>query len=115
MLRLSIICGRYSCRVDRSVSDVPKVQYFLDVFPEDLPRVPPERQVEFRIDLILGVAPIAKAPYRLSPPEMQELYSQLQELLGKYFIRQSSSPWGAPIAKAPYCLSLNLNFLHFGP
>ena len=57
----------------------------------------PVRQVEFRIDLIPGAAPIAKAPYRLAPPEMQELSSQLQELLGKGFIRPSSSPWGAPI------------------
>ena len=70
---------------------------FPDVFPEELPGVPPERQVEFRIDLILGAATIAKAPYRLAPPEMQELSSQLQELLGKGFIRPSSSPWGALI------------------
>ena len=59
--------------------------------------MPPERQVEFGIELVPGAAPITKAPYRLAPPEMQELSSQLQELLGKGFIRQSSSPWGAPI------------------
>ena len=53
--------------------------------------------MEFRIDLVPGAAPIAKAPYRLTPPEMQELSSQLQELLGKGFIRPSNSPWGAPI------------------
>ena len=68
-----------------------------DVFPKDFSGVPPERQVEFRIDLVPGAAPIAKAPYRLAPPEMQELSSQLQELLGKGFIRPSSSPWGALI------------------
>ena len=62
------------------------------MFPEELPGVPPERQVEFRIDLVPGVAPIAKASYHLAPPEMQELSSQLQELLGKQFIRPSSSP-----------------------
>ena len=67
------------------------------MFPEELPGIPTERQVEFRIDLIPGVAPIAKAPYRLAPPEMQELSTQLQELLDKGFIRPSSSPWGAPI------------------
>ena len=67
------------------------------VFPEELPGIPPERQVEFRIDLVPGAAPIAKAPYRLAPPEMQELSTQLQELLDKGFIRPSSSPWGAPI------------------
>ena len=80
-----------------TVEEVPIVREFPDVFPEELPGVPPERQVEFRIDLIPGAAPIAKAPYRLAPPEMQELSSQLQELLGKGFIRPSSSPWGAPI------------------
>ena len=80
-----------------TVSEVPVVRDFADVFPEELPGIPPERQVEFRIDLIPGAAPIAKAPYRLAPPEMQELSTQLQELLDKGFIHPSSSPWGAPI------------------
>ena len=75
-----------------TVDDVPVVREYPDVFPEDLPGIPPERQVEFRIDLIPGAAPIAKAPYRLAPPEMQELSTQLQELLEKGFIRPSSSP-----------------------
>ncbi|KAJ9544424.1 hypothetical protein OSB04_024131 [Centaurea solstitialis] len=65
--------------------------------PEDLPGIPPERQVEFRIDLVPGAAPRAKTPYRLAPPEIQELSNQLEELLEKGFIRPSSSPWGAPI------------------
>ena len=52
------------------VSDVPVVREFDDVFPKELPGVPPERQVEFRIDLVLGAAPITKVPYRLAPPEM---------------------------------------------
>ncbi|XP_052622433.1 uncharacterized protein LOC128127784, partial [Lactuca sativa] len=81
----------------KSVKEVPVVREFSDVFPEELPGVPPVRQVEFGIDLVPGAAPIAKVPYRLAPPEMQELSSQLQELLGKGFIRPSSSPWGAPI------------------
>ena len=51
-----------------TVDDVPVVREYPDVFPEDLPGIPPERQVEFRIDLVLGAAPIAKAPYRLAPP-----------------------------------------------
>ena len=80
-----------------SIDKVPIVCEFPDVFPEELSGVPPERQVEFRIDLVPGAAPIAKAPYRLAPPELQELSSQLQELLGKGFIRPSSLPWGAPI------------------
>nr|GEW42414.1 hypothetical protein [Tanacetum cinerariifolium] len=63
----------------------------------DLPDILPERQVEFRIDLILGVTPIAKTPYRLALSKMKELMSQLQELLDKGFIHPSSSPWGALI------------------
>ena len=59
------------------IAKAPIVSEFPDVFPEELPGVPPERQVEFHIDLVPGAAPIAKAPYRLAPPEMQELSSQL--------------------------------------
>ncbi|GJX24897.1 putative reverse transcriptase domain-containing protein, partial [Tanacetum coccineum] len=81
----------------KSAKDVPVVNEFLDVFPEDLPGIPPERQVEFRIELIPGATPIAKTLYRLAASEMKELMSQLQELLDKGFIRPSSSPWGAPI------------------
>jgi len=61
----------------RSVDEVPIVCEFPDVFPEELPGVPPVRQVEFSIDLVLGAAPIAKVPYLLAPPEMQVLSSQL--------------------------------------
>nr|GEW19231.1 transposon Ty3-G Gag-Pol polyprotein [Tanacetum cinerariifolium] len=60
-----------------------------------LPGFPPARQVEFQIDLVPGVAPMARAPYRLAPSEMQELSTQLKELSDKGFIRKSSSPWGA--------------------
>ncbi|GJR94315.1 putative reverse transcriptase domain-containing protein [Tanacetum coccineum] len=81
----------------KSAKDVLIVNEFLDVFPKDLWGIPPERQVEFQIDLISGATPIAKTPYRLAPSKMKELMSQLQELLDKGFIRPSSSPWGAPI------------------
>ncbi|GKF18368.1 putative reverse transcriptase domain-containing protein, partial [Tanacetum coccineum] len=67
------------------------------VFPEDLPGLPPTRQVEFHIDLIPGAAPVARAPYLLAPSEMEELSEQLKELSDKGFIRPSSSPWGAPV------------------
>ncbi|GJZ11035.1 hypothetical protein Tco_0545794, partial [Tanacetum coccineum] len=70
---------------------------FLDVFPEDLPGLPPTRQVEFQIDLIPGTTPIARAPFRLAPSEMKELSEQLKELSEKGFIRPNSSPWGAPV------------------
>ncbi|GJW88284.1 putative reverse transcriptase domain-containing protein [Tanacetum coccineum] len=71
--------------------------YFPDVFPEDLPGLPPTRQVEFQIDLIPGVTPIARVPYRLAPSKMKELSEQLKELSDKGFIRPSSSPWGDPV------------------
>ncbi|GJR30733.1 retrovirus-related pol polyprotein from transposon TNT 1-94 [Tanacetum coccineum] len=70
---------------------------FPEVFPEDLPGLPPARPVEFQIDLIPGATPVAQAPYRLALSEMKELSEQLQELSEKGFIRPSSSPWGAPV------------------
>ncbi|GJZ90745.1 putative reverse transcriptase domain-containing protein [Tanacetum coccineum] len=82
---------------EKRLEDVPIVQKFPEVFPEDLPGLPPARQVEFQIDLVPGVAPVARAPYRLALSEMQELSAQLQELSDKGFIRPSSSPWGAPV------------------
>ncbi|GJX68349.1 retrovirus-related pol polyprotein from transposon TNT 1-94 [Tanacetum coccineum] len=66
----------------------------LKVFPDELPRLPPPRQVEFQIDLVPGAAPVARAPYRLAPPEMRELSVKLQKLLEKGFIHPSSSPFG---------------------
>ena len=68
------------------VDDVPIICEYLDVFPKDLPRVPLKRQVEFHINLVPDAASIAKEPYRLVPPEMQELSTQLHELLDKGFI-----------------------------
>ncbi|GKB10349.1 putative reverse transcriptase domain-containing protein [Tanacetum coccineum] len=79
------------------LGDISVVRDFEDVFPEDLSGLPPQRQVEFRIDLVPGATPIAKSPYRLAPSEMQELSGQLQELQDKGFIRPSYSPWGAPV------------------
>ncbi|GJV50980.1 putative reverse transcriptase domain-containing protein [Tanacetum coccineum] len=82
---------------ERRIEDVPVVRDFPEVFPEELPGLPPTRQVEFHIELIPGAAPVARAPYRLAPAEMKELAEQLKELSDKGFIRPSSSPWGAPI------------------
>nr|GFB19244.1 putative reverse transcriptase domain-containing protein [Tanacetum cinerariifolium] len=79
---------------EKRLQDVPIVRDFSEVFPEDLPGLPPTREVEFQIDLIPGVAPVARAPYRLAPSKMKELSDQLQELSDKGFIRPSSSPWG---------------------
>ncbi|GKG30696.1 hypothetical protein Tco_0423184, partial [Tanacetum coccineum] len=82
---------------EKQLEEVPVVQDFPEVFPEDLPGIPPTRQVEFQIDLIPGAALVARAPYRLAPSEMKELSDQLKELSDKGFIRPSSSPWGAPV------------------
>ncbi|GJV34086.1 putative reverse transcriptase domain-containing protein [Tanacetum coccineum] len=81
---------------EKRLEDVPTVRDFPKVFPKDLPGLPPTRQVEFQIDLVPGVAPVARAPYRLAPSEMEELSAQLQELSDKGFIRPRSSPRGAP-------------------
>ncbi|GJU77766.1 putative reverse transcriptase domain-containing protein [Tanacetum coccineum] len=81
---------------EKRLEDVLTVRDFSEVFPEDLPGLPPIRQVEFQIDLVPGAAPVARAPYRLAPSEIKELSTQLQELSDKGFIRPSSSPWGAP-------------------
>jgi hypothetical protein len=64
------------------------------VFPDNLPGMPPERAIEFKIELQPGTTPIAKAPYKMSPVELAELKIQLQNLLDKGFIHPSSSPWG---------------------
>ncbi|GJV70185.1 putative reverse transcriptase domain-containing protein [Tanacetum coccineum] len=82
---------------ERRLEDIPVVREFLEVFPEDLPSLPLVRQVEFQIDLIPEAAPVARAPYKLAPSEMQELSDQLQELADRGFIRPSTSPWGAPV------------------
>ncbi|KAI3808712.1 hypothetical protein L1987_24670 [Smallanthus sonchifolius] len=79
----------------KALKNVPVVCNFLEVFPEDLPGLPPDREIEFQIDLLPGAEPVAKAPYRLALSEMKELMSQLQELTEKGFIRPSISPWGA--------------------
>jgi hypothetical protein len=71
------------------------VRDFPDVFLEELPRMPPDREVEFVIDLLHGTAPISKQPYKMSVEELKELKKQLTELQEAGYIRLSSSPWGA--------------------
>jgi hypothetical protein len=71
------------------------VKEFADVFPEELPGMPPERELEFTIDLKPGTEPIERTPYRMSTPELQELKMQLKELMDLGLIRPSVSPWGA--------------------
>jgi hypothetical protein len=78
------------------IQNIPVVCEFSDVFPEDLPRLPPERDVEFVIELKPDTTPISRRSYRMPPNELVELKTQLQDLLEKGFIRPSSSPWGCP-------------------
>ncbi|GKD28490.1 putative reverse transcriptase domain-containing protein [Tanacetum coccineum] len=82
---------------EKQFEDVPIIRDSPKVFLDYLPRLPPSRQVDFRLDLIPGVTPVARVPYRLAPFEIREFLVQLQELLEKRFIRPSPSPWGAPV------------------
>ena len=76
--------------------DLPRVVYeYVDVFPDELPGLPPQRAVDFGIELHPGTLPISMTPHRMAPVELQELRVQLQGLLDKGFIRPSTSPWGA--------------------
>uniref|UniRef100_A0A2N9IMJ0 RNA-directed DNA polymerase n=1 Tax=Fagus sylvatica TaxID=28930 RepID=A0A2N9IMJ0_FAGSY len=79
------------------LDDIPIVREFPDVFPEELPGLPPDREIEFSIDLAPGTAPISIAPYRMASVELRELKEQLQDLMQKGSIRPSASPWGAPV------------------
>ncbi|WVZ58911.1 hypothetical protein U9M48_009130 [Paspalum notatum var. saurae] len=78
------------------IESIPVVCEFSDVFPEDLPGLPPDREVEFSIELVPGTAPIYWNPYKIAPREMAEMKVQIEDLLNKGFIRPSTSPWGCP-------------------
>jgi hypothetical protein len=78
------------------IQDIPVVCELLDVFPEDLPGLPPKRDVEFVFELKPGTAPVSGWSYRMPPNELAELKTQLQDLLEKGFIQPTSSPWGCP-------------------
>ncbi|GJU47974.1 putative reverse transcriptase domain-containing protein [Tanacetum coccineum] len=80
-----------------NIENLSVVREFADVFPDELPGLPPAREIEFGIELIPGAEPISKAPYRMAPVELKELKEQLQEMLENGFIRPSVSPWGAPV------------------
>jgi hypothetical protein len=82
-------------------SEVPVVNEFLDVFPKELPGMPPDQDIEFVIELKPGRAPIYKTPYRMATPELAELKEHIKELLEKGFIHPNSSPWGAPMIFVP--------------
>ena len=79
------------------LEDIPIVKEFLDVFLDDFSGLPPDRAIDFVIELIPGTKPISIPPYKMAPTEFKELKAQLEELLSKGFIRPSSSLWGAPV------------------
>nr|ADC55379.1 gag-pol polyprotein [Oryza brachyantha] len=81
----------------KKLEDIPVVCEYPEVFPDDLTTMPPEREIEFRIDLVPGTAPIYKRPYRMAANEMAEVKKQVDEQLQKGYIRPSTSPWGAPV------------------
>ena len=80
-----------------SIESLSIVNEFQEVFPEDLPGIPPEREIDFGIDIDLSTKPILIPPYRMAPAELKELKLQLKDLLDKGFIQPSISPWGAPV------------------
>ena len=83
---------------ERPDLDLPRIVCeYVDVFPDELPGLPPHRDVDFGIELHPGTSPISMTPHRMAPVELQELRFHLQELLDKGFIRPSTSPWGAPV------------------
>ena len=84
-------------RAESSLLDIPIVCDYPDVFPKELPRLPPQKEIEFAIDVIQGATPASITPYRMAPLELKELKIQLQKLLEKGFICPSVSPWGAPM------------------
>ena len=98
-----------------SVFDIPTVSDFLDMFLEEFPGLPPQREIEFAIDVVPGATPASITPYRMAPLELNELKLQLQELLEKGFIHPSVSPWGAPmlfVKKKDGTLRLCTNYRH---
>ena len=92
---LAVILDSKRGQVD--VEKIPVVREFPDVFLEELPGIPLEREVDLSIEIVPGTVLMSMAPYRMAPTELKELKSQLQELLDKGFIRPSVSPWGAHV------------------
>jgi hypothetical protein len=80
-----------------SIEDIQIVNEYPNVFPDELPGMPPERDIEFIIELLPRIAPIAKRPYRMGVNELAELKKQIRELQDKGYVQPSSSPWGAPV------------------
>jgi hypothetical protein len=99
--------------IDLPLKKIPVVCEYVDVFPDELPGMPPDQDIEFAIELQPGTTPISKRPYRMPPAELAKLKKQLQELLDKGFIRPSTSPWGCPalfVKKKDESLRLRIDY-----
>jgi len=92
-----MIFAQLEVEKEERITMIPVVREFEDVFPKEVPGLPPRREVEFSIDLVPGAGPVSIGPYRMAPVELVELKKQIKELLEKQFIRPSASPWGAPV------------------
>jgi len=92
-----IVAQEKKMSTEEQISKIPVVDEYADVFPDEIPELPPSRDIDFSIDLIPGAGPVSAAPYRMVPAELAELKSQIEDLLEKKFIRPSASPWGAPV------------------
>ena len=90
---LALILDSKRGQVD--VEKIPIVREFSDVFTEELPGIPLEREVDLSKEIVPGTTPVSRAPYRIAPEKLKELKVQLHELLDKGFVRTSVSPWGA--------------------
>nr|KYP39816.1 Transposon Ty3-I Gag-Pol polyprotein [Cajanus cajan] len=92
-----LLLAALSVETERAVSEIEVVRDFVEVFPDEVPGLPPTREMEFSIDLVPGAGPVSVAPYRMAPAELVELKGQLEDLLEKQLVRPSVSPWGAPV------------------
>jgi len=88
--------GEKKSTIEQIIS-IPVMDEYADVFPDEIPELPPSRDVDFSIDLIPGAGPVSIAPYRMAPTELAELKKHIEDLLEKKFIRPSASTWGAPV------------------
>ncbi|KAL6336406.1 hypothetical protein AAG906_014578 [Vitis piasezkii] len=92
-----LVCLRGKKKAQKGITEIPVVRKFQDVFLDELPGLAPHREFDFSIEVYPGTDPISVSPYRMAPLELKELKTQLDELLGKGFIRPSTLPWGAPV------------------
>ena len=87
-----IVAQEKKMSAEEQISKIPVVDEYADVFPDEIPELPPSRDIDFSIDLIAGAGPMSAAPYRMAPAELAELKNQIEDLLEKKFIRPSASP-----------------------